>query len=607
MLFTALVSTTLPNSWEYFTPDFFATYAATVPYWMENECSWPYPNPGTTCPEVGTWGFLRSRAHKISDNVVMKFWVDIIVYYGHLLIIPLVGFGLRLTASGRAILAKRVRCVYLGVHKTWHIPFPHLGTISFGGIIVWCFLFHAFVWWTRYWFIEHNWVQNWPDTDGYVTMAERVARTSGQVAIFFEALLLLPASRNSVLPVFFGVGWEVMLKFHRVLGYGMLASSAVHLIAWIVVYKEQKDVWPGSWPHDLYQIPNKRGPQVDNFTVIAITWVTYIMFIVMGVFTFHRIRRLYFEWFYYSHFFFVVIVVTSMWHAAQGFSYLTPPIFLWIVDRFIRWYKGCSPATITQVRISEDIVELSMSTPRPFKYMAGQYLFINVPGISLLQWHPFTISSSPLDCLVTLHIKSMGRGTWTQKLLQRAIEGKLEGTAVALDGPVGHSVPFTDYDKVVLVCGGIGVTPVHSIFKELYQCGNATGSLFKPALVKAVWSARSQGVFRLFTSGFSPATFDTQDGKFSVHLYGPPPSATTTQAVEKAKQKFKLSTLEEADRLLPAPTAGRPNVAGLLAEESVLGSARGLVFVCGPATMVQSCEEAALAYGWEFHAETFEL
>ena len=32
-----------------------------------------------------------------------------------------------------------------------------------------------------------------------------------------------------------------------------------------------------------------------------------------------------------------------------------------------------------------------------FEFEMGQYVFLNFPEISLYQWHPFTISSSPYD------------------------------------------------------------------------------------------------------------------------------------------------------------------------------------------------------------------
>lgn len=38
---------------------------------------------------------------------------------------------------------------------------------------------------------------------------------------------------------------------------------------------------------------------------------------------------------------------------------------------------------------------------------------------------------------------------------------------IALDGPYGRSVDYSEHRTVVLVAGGIGVTPMMSIFVEL--------------------------------------------------------------------------------------------------------------------------------------------
>ena len=56
----------------------------------------------------------------------------------------------------------------------------------------------------------------------------------------------------------------------------------------------------------------------------------------------------------------------------------------------------------------------------PVAAEAGQYVFLNVPCISALEWHPFTISSAPGDLLTSHHIKSMGESQFTGKLLALA-------------------------------------------------------------------------------------------------------------------------------------------------------------------------------------------
>jgi NAD(P)H-flavin reductase len=50
--------------------------------------------------------------------------------------------------------------------------------------------------------------------------------------------------------------------------------------------------------------------------------------------------------------------------------------------------------------------------PKNFAFRPGQYAFLNIPAISMFQWHPFTISSAPGTSSVTFHVKDMGRGAF---------------------------------------------------------------------------------------------------------------------------------------------------------------------------------------------------
>ena len=58
-----------------------------------------------------------------------------------------------------------------------------------------------------------------------------------------------------------------------------------------------------------------------------------------------------------------------------------------------------------------DVVELQMKK-KLFKYKPGQYLFLNCPYLSHWEWHPFTITSSPEEENVSVHIRAVG--DWTK-------------------------------------------------------------------------------------------------------------------------------------------------------------------------------------------------
>jgi NADPH oxidase len=46
----------------------------------------------------------------------------------------------------------------------------------------------------------------------------------------------------------------------------------------------------------------------------------------------------------------------------------------------------------------------------------GQYIFVNCPSISLLEWHPFTLTSAPEEDFFSIHVRVAG--DWTENLIK---------------------------------------------------------------------------------------------------------------------------------------------------------------------------------------------
>lgn len=92
------------------------------------------------------------------------------------------------------------------------------------------------------------------------------------------------------------------------------------------------------------------------------------------------------------------------------------------------------------------------------QYNALSFIFLQVRELSWLQWHPFSVSSSPLDGKYHISILIKVLGEWTAKLkenilnssdpeLQKEEDGddhlrpQTQMTA-SVEGPYGHEVPY---------------------------------------------------------------------------------------------------------------------------------------------------------------------
>ncbi|KAK9808631.1 hypothetical protein WJX72_000879 [[Myrmecia] bisecta] len=242
-------------------------------------------------------------------------------------------------------------------------------------------------------------------------------------------------------------------------------------------------------------------------------------------------------------------------HRSTTWVYMIPGVVFLLLERLIRRLRQAFWSTdIVGARLLPgDVTELKLQKPawarggfvRPFNYKPGQYCFLMMPGLSRMQWHPFSITSAPSDPYVSFHIRAAG--DWTKalrELMKTTIEAHVakggsteldaaekgvplaqvsKGSAqvtsdpdegnepllpwagaptVYLDGPYGAPAQdIEDFEVLLLVGGGIGVTPLASVIRTLVKdfenacckvCKTPHASLFKPKKVYFYWTVQEQ-------------------------------------------------------------------------------------------------------------------
>lgn len=99
-----------------------------------------------------------------------------------------------------------------------------------------------------------------------------------------------------------------------------------------------------------------------------------------------------------------------------------------------------------------------------YDYQPGQYVDIK-PSSVHSHGKSYTISSIPSDEFVSLTIKKSG--TISTAMLDMRINDK-----VIFDGPHGNFYPENPTNNIVMLAGGIGITPFFSIIKNMIKSGS---------------------------------------------------------------------------------------------------------------------------------------
>mmetsp|Transcript_26297 Transcript_26297/g.47376 ORF Transcript_26297/g.47376 Transcript_26297/m.47376 type:complete len:861 (-) Transcript_26297:120-2702(-) len=338
------------------------------------------------------------------------------------------------------------------------------------------------------------------------------AKTLGVISILnLGWYLLMPVGRKSVLLEALNVSWERAIKYHRWVGYYSVAIMVVHGLMYIAIFihgdghpiYDPEGVMVESNLNAWYCSRNECDEdQARMLRRNIYGLVTLFLIMVMTVFTLPWIRRQKFEWFFYAHHLFVLVLVFVSLHYKGAIIYLLPGIAIYGVDKLMALYAYKKTAPVATRMLSSDVIEISFETTPGVTYKAGDYVFLNVPSVSFLQWHPYSVTSAPSahGKKVMFHLKGFSGG-WTDQVIKEALKRDDNTLNVRLDGFYGVNNGICDQlrskDGVILVGGGIGVTPMMSLALEL--C--ATSSI----PVTIMWVVRTIEEFGIFSTELADA------------------------------------------------------------------------------------------------------
>ena len=231
--------------------------------------------------------------------------------------------------------------------------------------------------------------------------------------------------------------------------------------------------------------PINTSNSVFTNTVAGITGIILIcLFTIIYTFSIESIRRLYYELFMMTHLLYIFVIITLLFHGSFCFfknndgtcnrSWFTKwslivSFTLFISERLYREYISRKETFfINMIKYSSDCTYIQLYKPF-FEFKPGQWVLVNCPSISKFQWHPFTITSNPIENgNLQLFIKE--KGQWTKDVIEYIHDNQYHQTNIKLkiSNPYGQRYDIiTKYRVAVLIASGIGITPFMSLFKAL--------------------------------------------------------------------------------------------------------------------------------------------
>ncbi|CAF1400176.1 unnamed protein product [Adineta steineri] len=457
------------------------------------------------------------------------------------------------------------------------------------------------------------------------------------------------------------------IDFHKVVGRVIAALAILHTIAHMINFGRLED---HSWGTFMFTTKPDVG-WVGGFAPIS----GIILCIILAT----------------------IVICSMQWIRRGGHfqKWIIGPLSLFLLEKLYSILTRYSvrngrtylhSATIEQ----SNVISLNIHRPKNFTFKPGDYISINLPRVALYEFHPFTISSAPEDTtFLRIHIQAVGN--WTKQVYQRfkeiseddsqenhvkvyradirpeesvadlqameadhgqdadeqnednISEARIKSNKrepIIINGPYSSCARYIfDCKHVVLIGGGIGITPYSSILSSLMaqfrasrvickHCNsinyNTKGLVENRRLKKVdfIWVNRDQKNFEWFLNLLRQfeqeqdyyLASNPNDNRFlDIHLYfteikhdeniGNVPLDLVTQIWKQVSGQDIFTSLKSKTHI------GRPKweeiFNQLISGENASTADDVNVFFCGPNTMAQAIRNHCATFRFRFYEEKF--
>ncbi|KAF3768713.1 hypothetical protein M406DRAFT_273186 [Cryphonectria parasitica EP155] len=327
-----------------------------------------------------------------------------------------------------------------------------------------------------------------------------LAIRSGMFAVAMTPWIIATSVKANLLSLVTGIAPDRLNVFHRWAGYLCLFMALVHMVPFFI-----QPVWEDGGMSVFYQLFPPGSGIIYGSGIASFVPLCWLCVASLPV-----VRRHLYELFALLHapvgYIYIGILFWHTKNFLMSWSYLYSSIAILVICNLWRlsklnWTKPWKYAFLVGDEAAIQIMTentIKITIPTQMKWQPGQYVYLRMPGISLLENHPFTISSlcsedfpseygeQYRDCVLVFR----PYGGFTKKVLETAIEkGPFHTYRAFLDGPYGGMRrDLAAFDTCILIAGGSGITSLMSQLLNLIKRMRDGKAITKKIVV--VWSLK---------------------------------------------------------------------------------------------------------------------
>ncbi|KAL6243297.1 hypothetical protein RBB50_009849 [Rhinocladiella similis] len=355
-----------------------------------------------------------------------------------------------------------------------------------------------------------------------------MAVRAGMMSVSLIPWCVVLATKTNPVSLMTGIGHDRLIVLHRWTAYLCVVFAIIHAVPYW--YQSVND------PDGFATFKLYFNQQYYIFTT-GIAAIAPLLFLALHSLPIFRAKM--YELFVILHIPVAwVFIGLLFWHCnnyLRSWAYLYSTIALMIVSLFTRmfflnwmnpfrssWLIGEESAVTI---LPENAIKVTIPTQK--RWRPGQYAYLRMPGVSILENHPFTIASLCSEDFPSQYGEQYRDMTlvfrpfsgFTRKVLDTAVKkGPYKTYRAFVDGPYGGMQrQMASFDQVVFFAGGSGITAIASQLLDLIKRmrdGKATTSK-----VNVIWAMKRPDIMEWFKEELRICRECAPPGSVQCHFY----------------------------------------------------------------------------------------